>query len=600
MEQQPSSVPVATSEQAAEKPAAPQPKRNSPRYVVLPSVEKAVKENQEALGWKLDVAQKHVKNVVATKDFEAGELISVERPFLTAPIAKTAGQVCHKCLNRLKADKMAKQPADGSSGLNPCLPRYCDDCKSAGKINQELDAKLLPLRIKLPDISKEYQLDPTMLHIVTLLDLQRAGVIKSEDTFVEAGERSNKTFQCSVEDFDMLTNVWDRKPEAWRKKVGPAIRLLHKELAALASSGAIAGYDKPSSLVRMQADAAQISMHVQTVSSAGSQTADRGVGMFPGLSQFQHACAPNAIFLSIGNELFIRAIIPIAKGEEIFISYTNIAETRANRKALLEAERHIVCRCARCEHPMEHSVDRLIEGVVCLDCRSDVLLPLEMGEKNDDATNVYKERLKDDREYHSKMLQKKLRSAKGEEAKKKIEAELKELEGDIKVPDGVIFWRCCSCESVEPAHTVNADGPGDVINKASRLLHGIAYLNINHPDYSARGEEMLETLASTLDGRLPPYHVKVMESLPPLINYNMKKGDAVKVLNYAIQLWDTERQLVEERPTLQQLQCLEAIIDAAHHKASNASSEVIKKQFSKRVKQAEEQLKETKRVLLGK
>jgi hypothetical protein len=51
---------------------------------------------------------------------------------------------------------------------------------------------------------------------------------------------------------------------------------------------------------------------------------------------------------------------------------------------------------------------------------------------------------------------------------------------------------------------------------------------------------------------------------------------------------------------MQQLQCLEAIIDAAEHKASSASSVVIKRQFSKRVKQAEEQLKETRKILLGK
>ena len=154
---------------------------------------------------------------------------------------------------------------------------------------------------------------------------------------------------------------------------------------------------------------------------------------------------------------------------------------------------------------------------------------------------------------------------------------------------------------MEPAHTVKQDGPGDVIAQANRLLQqGTPLMSIKHPELSTQGEAMLEELAGTLEGRLPPYHVKVLEALPPLINVNMKKGQAVKVLNYAIQVWDTERQLVEERPTMQQLQCLEAIIDAAEHKASNASSVVIKRQFSKRVKQAEEQLKETRKILLGK
>lgn len=584
---------------APQKPAVAQPKRNSPRYQPLPTIMKKISDTPD-LGWKLEVAQKHVKNVVATKDYEAGELVSVERPFLCVPMAKYAGLFCHKCLHRLKWDKASTK--DAGTGLNPCLPRYCDGCKEKGRVDQELDAKLAALRIKLPDIAKEHSLDPTMLHIVTLLDLQRAGVVKREEIFIDSKDSDvqKKTFQCSVEDFDHLTNVWDRKPESWRKMVGPAVRALHKELTALASSGAIPGYTKASSLVRMQADAAQISMHVQTISAPDLQSGDTAVGMFPGLSQFQHACAPNAFFLARGNELFVRAIIPIRKGEEILVSYVNIAETRANRQVLLESERHIACHCARCEHPKEQSVDRLIEGVVCLDCRADVLLPLDIGPQNDAATELYKQRLQEDRKYHVKMLTKKLRHAKGEEAKKKIEEDIKELEGDVTVPEGVIFWRCCSCESVEPSHTVNTDGPGDIINKANRLLQGAGLLSLKQKNYSESGENMLETLAGTLDGRLPPYHIKVMESLPPLINFNMKKGDAIKVLNYAIQLWDTERQLVEDRPTMQQLQCLEAIIDAAEHKASNASSDVIKKQFAKRVKQAEEQLKETKRILLGK
>lgn len=539
------------------------------------------------------MSQKHVKNIVAEKEFEAGDLVMVEKPFLTVPMAKFAGAVCHRCL--LPLNKTNEVPPAG----NPCLPRYCATCK---KLDHAIDAKLLPLRIKLPSIATEHVLDPTMLHIITLLDLQRSGIkvaVPPEEYFAAPKEGDNESrVACSVADFDTLTNVWDRKPEAWRKKVGPAIRALHKELKAFADGGSLPGYNA-SSLVRMQADAAQISMHVQTIAAPGAGTADTGVGLFPALSQFQHSCAPNAFFLGIGNELFVRAIAPIPKGAEIVVSFANIADTRANRQTALEAERHIVCNCPRCQHPLDNSIDRLIEGAVCLDCRADVLLPLEPGKENDEATEVYKQRLKEDREYQAKMIARKSRKSKG---KKQEDDEKQEEDEDqeITVPEGVIFWRCCSCGCVEPAHTVKQDGPGDVIARANRLYQqGTTFISIKHPELSSQGETMLEELASTLEGRLPPYHIKVLEALPPLINLNMKRGEAVKVLNYAIQLWDTERQLVEERPSMQQLQCLEAIIDAAEHKASNASSVVIKRQFAKRVKQAEEQLKETRKILLG-
>lgn len=563
--------------------------QNSPKYRPLPVMLEAEKSH----AWHLDVAQRHVKNVVADKDYAPGDLVIVERPFLTVPIAKFAGVVCHGCLNPLNKAGNGN-PAAG----NPCLPRYCQECK---KLDHDIDSKLAALRIKLPGIATEHSLDPTMLHIVMLLDLQRCGfkVGMIPEGLLASGNsdaENESRVQSTVVDFDVLTNVWDRKTEAWRKKVGPAIRALHKELQALADSGSLPGY-KASSLTRMQTDAAQISIHVQTIAAPKAGTTDTGVGMFPCLSQFQHCCAPNAFFLTVGSELFIRAIVPIPKGTEILVSFANIADTRSNRQTLLESERHIVCHCARCQHPLDHSIDRLIEGVVCLDCRMDVLLPLDPGSENDKAAEVYKQRLKEDREYHARVVARRARKGKVKKESKQEE----EDDGEITVPEGVVFWRCCSCGSVEPAHTVKQDGPGDVIAQANRLLQqGTALMSIKHPELSTQGEAMLEELAGTLEGRLPPYHVKVLEALPPLINVNMKKGQAVKVLNYAIQLWDTERQLVEERPTMQQLQCLEAIIDAAEHKASSASSVVIKRQFSKRVKQAEEQLKETRKILLGK
>ena len=182
----------------------------------------------------LDMAQRHVKNVVADKDYAPGDLVIVERPFLTVPIAKFAGVVCHGCLNPLN-----KAGNGNAAAGNPCLPRYCQECK---KLDHDIDTKLAALRIKLPGIATEHSLDPTMLHIVMLLDLQRCGfkVGMVPEALLASGKSDGENesrVQSTVADFDVLTNVWDRKTEAWRKKVGPAIRALHKELQALADGG---------------------------------------------------------------------------------------------------------------------------------------------------------------------------------------------------------------------------------------------------------------------------------------------------------------------------------------------------------------------------
>jgi hypothetical protein len=71
------------------------------------------------------------------------------------------------------------------------------------------------------------------------------------------------------------------------------------------------------------------------------------------------------------------------------------------------------------------------------------------------------------------------------------------------------------------------------------------------------------------------------------------------VIAHAVQLWQTDRELSEMRPSLQQMQCLEAVIEAAATKATAAHSSVIKKQLEKKVKQAKEELKLIRPVLLG-
>ena len=73
----------------------------------------------------------------------------------------------------------------------------------------------------------------------------------------------------------------------------------------------------------------------------------------------------------------------------------------------------------------------------------------------------------------------------------------------------------------------------------------------------------------------------------------------MKVMNHAVQLWQADKELWEYRPSIQQMQCLEAVIEAAETKASAATSTVIKKQMEKKVKQAKEELKLCRPVLLG-
>lgn len=284
---------------------------------------------------------------MADADMPAGTLLLVERPFLTIAASKFASRVCHRCLRPLPKNK------EHAPGGNPCLPRYCPTCKEdAG----DLDAKLAPLRIKIPEVATQHQIDATMLHVLALLDQQRSGIAAGAPPPPPA-KLAPCEVRSSVADADALPNLWDRKPEAWRKKVGPALRALHKELVTLAAS--LPSYT-PCSIQRLQADAAQLALEVQTINGTGAGP-DTALALFPALSVFPHSCAPNCFFLARGPLLYVRTVVDVKKGEALTASYVSLTEPRGTRQQLLEAERHITCNCPRCAEPLKKSVDRWLE-----------------------------------------------------------------------------------------------------------------------------------------------------------------------------------------------------------------------------------------------
>jgi hypothetical protein len=400
--------------------------------------------------------------------------------------------------------------------------------------------------------------------------------------------------------------MWDRKPELWRKKFGPALRALHKELSALSEAGTVANY-KAGSISRLQADAAQLPASLHQVTGPNSST-ETAIAMFPALSVFHHSCLPNAHFVVSSSRVFVRTLIPVTKGTQLTVAYVQVTEPRNVRQHTLENERHFTCNCSRCSGPLKESFDRLLEGVICVNCGADVMLPTE-GADNDAAREIWKEKMKEMKAEEEKLqairakkaaAKNKAKKANSASEQKEAEEEQQQLQDSEDLPENIPFWQCCSCAYVLPAHTVDGNGPGDVTAQAgSALQRGLTYMNIKHPELIVQGEQLLEQVANGMDGRLSQYHNYVTAAQAPYINIKMRKGDCPKVINHAIALWTVDRELSETRPSFQQLQCLEAVIEAAATKASAAHSSVIKKQLEKKVKLAKEEMKLIRPILQG-
>ncbi|XP_059611388.1 histone-lysine N-methyltransferase SMYD3 isoform X2 [Phlebotomus argentipes] len=80
-----------------------------------------------------------------------------------------------------------------------------------------------------------------------------------------------------------------------------------------------------------------------------------GTGIYLGVSVVDHSCTPNAVATFEGTTLSIRAIadIPSLDWSQIFISYVDLMQTPADRRAELKANYYFLCTCSRCINPEE-------------------------------------------------------------------------------------------------------------------------------------------------------------------------------------------------------------------------------------------------------
>lgn len=75
---------------------------------------------------------------------------------------------------------------------------------------------------------------------------------------------------------------------------------------------------------------------------------DIGIALFDRVSLLNHSCDPNAVVLFDGTAAIVRALRPLAAGEEITISYIDRATDRHERQRSLLSQYFFTCACARC------------------------------------------------------------------------------------------------------------------------------------------------------------------------------------------------------------------------------------------------------------
>jgi SET and MYND domain-containing protein len=79
-----------------------------------------------------------------------------------------------------------------------------------------------------------------------------------------------------------------------------------------------------------------------------------GLCFEPLIALANHSCTPNAAIVFDGRKIMLRALNPIKKGEQVFISYIDNTERRATRQAELREEYFFGCGCVKCTKGDSH------------------------------------------------------------------------------------------------------------------------------------------------------------------------------------------------------------------------------------------------------
>lgn len=101
--------------------------------------------------------------------------------------------------------------------------------------------------------------------------------------------------------------------------------------------------------------------------------------LYPKASLLLHSCAPNVghyIFKNLesnmGNRLYVRAMVKIAKGEELLLTYSQTLWPTLFRRAFLKEGKFFDCSCRRCSDPTELGTH--MSTLKCTQCDNGMVL----------------------------------------------------------------------------------------------------------------------------------------------------------------------------------------------------------------------------------
>ena len=249
------------------------------------------------------------RGLFATAAIAPGETVFVEQPLVSAPAEFGQWEcVCHACLKRETDDAPL-------SACKRCRwAHFCSAACAAAGAAAHTDAEcaaMAQLRYRREDYPGTLLLAARLLRGDNASDPVRSAQAALARTLVGASEH--------------VPPLTLQRFEAWAPVV-----------LALSGCAAASAEDAVDALCRL------LRNEFKTLDERGVAA---GAALYPATARMNHACTPNVCARASGWELRLEALVALAAGDELRLSYTDDEQTAAERAAHLRARFLFDCAC---------------------------------------------------------------------------------------------------------------------------------------------------------------------------------------------------------------------------------------------------------------
>ncbi|PWY70052.1 SET and MYND domain protein [Aspergillus eucalypticola CBS 122712] len=284
------------------------------------------------------------RGLFASTDIAVGEdVLHIPVSFVAVLDTEHLGEVCSGCFGQ----RQLEEEGIALKGCRGCgVVKYCDKTCQAKDwklghsfectIYQKLKPRVLPINAR------------AVLRMVLRSERQKY-----------SGEELDQFLQLETH----IKDIRDKSPSQWER-----ISLTSKAIKAYS------GTEMSEEVI--SAMGAKLDLNSFNLTNA---VYDRlGVYLHPYAAIFNHSCDHNAAVSFDGPNLHIKAIRPIQKGEQIFITYIDVTDPYPIRQHNLQSRYYFTCHCSKCTseaasptattlHPAQQEAYNIIQSLSTLE-----------------------------------------------------------------------------------------------------------------------------------------------------------------------------------------------------------------------------------------